>query len=118
MAKFAAIHDGVIHNIIEADTLEIASEVSFGMPCIEYTNDLPLIYGEKVTDKQIADAKKAIEKIKTEKAKAEAKIEAERVKAIEAENERLRTLEADRLAAEEAAKPKSVTGIFVKVEKN
>ena len=117
MAKFAAIYDGIIHNIIEADTLEIANAV-MDLPCIEFTDDIPLSMGAKVTAKQIVDAQKAIEKIKADKAKAEAQTEAERVKAIEAENERLRTLEAERIAREETAKPKPVTGIFVRMENN
>jgi uncharacterized protein YqfA (UPF0365 family) len=117
MAKFAAILEGVVYNVIEADTLETANAVS-GLSCVEYSDDLPLSVGQELTEKQIADAHKAIEKIKADKAKAEAKAEADRVKAIEAENERLRSLQAERLAAEEAAKPKPVTGIFVKVENN
>jgi len=117
MAKFAVIKHGVVYNVIEADTLEIANAVA-ELPCVEYTDNLPLGIGQEITEKQIADAGKAIEKMKANKAKAEAKAEAERVAAIEAENERLRSLEAERLAAEEASKPKPVTGIFVKVEKN
>jgi hypothetical protein len=117
MAKYAAIKNGVVYNVIEADTLEIANAVS-ELPCVEYTDDLPLGIGQEITDKQIADAEKAIAKIKSDKAKAEAKAEADRIKAIEAENERLRQAEADRLAAAEASKPKPVTGIFVRVEPN
>lgn len=115
MATYAVMNGDIVENIIVADSLEIAESL-VGLPCVEYTDDAPHAIGDKLS---AADIKKiATDKAKREadKAKAEAKIEAERVKAIEAENERMRKVEADRLAAIEVPIP--VTGIFVKVEKN
>jgi len=50
MAKFAAIQDDVVYNIIEADTLEIATAVS-GLVCIEYTDETPLSIGDEYQEK-------------------------------------------------------------------
>ena len=121
MAMFAVLKDDIVTNIIVADSLEIA-EAATQSVCFEVDYENPSTIDEVVDAKKLKsilaaktkrDAARALE----EKMLAE-KLEAERVAAIEAENERLRQAEAERLAAEEASKPKPVTGIFVKVEKN
>ena len=40
MANFAVIEEGVVTNVILADTLEVAQEVT-GKTCVEYTEDSP-----------------------------------------------------------------------------
>ena len=40
MANFAVIEDGVVTNVILADSLAIAQEVT-GKTCVEYTNESP-----------------------------------------------------------------------------
>lgn len=117
MANYAVINGDTIDNVIVADSLEIAEAVT-GFTCIESTDDAPHEIGNKLSEADIKKLAAAKAKREADKVKAEAKIEAERVKAIEAENERMRQAEADRLAAEESSKPKPVTGIFVRVEKN
>jgi hypothetical protein len=117
MPNFAVIENGVIVNVIVADTLEIAETVT-NLSCIEFTDDSPLFHGDELDEKKIKQLEKVKAKREADAAAAAAKAEAERVAAIEAELERVRALEAERLAAEEAAKPKPVTGIFVKVSEN
>jgi hypothetical protein len=116
MANFAHIVDGVVVNVIVANSIDDAEIVCGAGNCIEYhPTESPVKVNEKIDTKLFGQS---IEKRKAEKkaiADAEEKI---RIKGIEAENERLRKLEADRVLAEEASKPKPVTGIFVKVEKN
>jgi hypothetical protein len=46
MANFAVIVDGVVENIIIAETLEIASEVTENI-CVEYTDESPAHIGAK-----------------------------------------------------------------------
>lgn len=117
MANFAVIQHDRVANVIDAPDLETA-EIVTGLPCVEFTEVNPLYYGDPLD----AVALKKLNAAKTKReadAKAAAdKAEAARVKSIELELERARQAEAERLAAEEAAKPKPVTGIFVKVEKN
>lgn len=117
MSNFAVIENGIVVNIIVADSLEIAESLT-GLLCFQYDETDNIFMHDKIDDKKLNKIKAEKNKRQEEIKKAEAKAEADRVKAIEAENERLRALEAERVAAEEAAKPKSVTGIFVKVEKN
>jgi hypothetical protein len=40
MANFAVIKDGVVDNVIVADTKEIAEQVT-GLTCVEYTEENP-----------------------------------------------------------------------------
>jgi hypothetical protein len=40
MANYAVIKDGIVNNIIVADTKEIAETVT-GLTCIEYTDENP-----------------------------------------------------------------------------
>jgi pyridoxal biosynthesis lyase PdxS len=40
MANYALIKDGVVNNVIVADTKEIAEEVT-GLTCVEYTDENP-----------------------------------------------------------------------------
>jgi hypothetical protein len=40
MANYAVIKDGIVNNVIVADTKEIAETVT-GLTCIEYTNENP-----------------------------------------------------------------------------
>ena len=40
MANFAEIKDGVVTNVIVADTKEIAEQVT-GLTCVEYTEENP-----------------------------------------------------------------------------
>jgi hypothetical protein len=117
MPKFAVIENDVVKNIIVADDLIIAETITENT-CLEYTDENPLFLNAELDVATVKKIKAIQSKKEADKAKAEAQAEAERIKAIEAENERLRKAEADRLAAEEASKPKPVTGIFVKVEKN
>jgi hypothetical protein len=44
MAKFAVIENGIVQNVIIADTKEIAEEVT-GLTCIEYTSENPAYIG-------------------------------------------------------------------------
>ena len=44
MANYAVIKDGIVSNIIVADTKEIAETVT-GLTCIEYTNENPAVIG-------------------------------------------------------------------------
>jgi hypothetical protein len=117
MATYAVMNGDIVENIIVAESLEIA-ESFVRLPCVEYTEEAPFQIGDKLTTAQIKKLADTKAKREADIAKAEAKAEADRVKAIEAENERLRKIEADRLVLEEASKPKPVTGIFVRVEKN
>jgi regulator of protease activity HflC (stomatin/prohibitin superfamily) len=117
MFRYAVIANNKVINIIIADTKEDAEQAS-GLSCIELKENDPIGIDHELSDAQI----KIIEKEKA-KCEAEAKaaadaLEAERIKALELELERARQIEAERLAVEEAAKPKPITGIFVKVEKN
>ena len=40
MANYAVIKDGIVNNVIVADTKEIAETVT-GLTCIEYTDETP-----------------------------------------------------------------------------
>jgi hypothetical protein len=117
MAIYAVIVGGIVDNVIVADSLEIAEALTQSS-CVEFIENASHAIGDKLSAADIKKIEVAKAKREADKAKAEALAEAERVKAIEAENERLRQAEAERLAAEEAAKPKPVTGIFVKVSQN
>jgi hypothetical protein len=44
MANYAVIKDGIVNNIIVADTKEIAETVT-GLTCIEYTDESPARIG-------------------------------------------------------------------------
>jgi hypothetical protein len=46
MANFAVIKDNAVINIITANSLQIAQEVT-GLTCIEYTDDNPAAIGDK-----------------------------------------------------------------------
>ena len=46
MAQFAVIENNTVTNIIVADTLQIAQEVT-GTVCVEYTSDAPAAIGDK-----------------------------------------------------------------------
>ena len=117
MAEFAVIENNKVINVIVCDSLELAEQLT-GLPCVAYTPESPISMGEIINDKQLKMIEKEKAKREAEAAKTAAQAEANRIAAIEAENERLRKAEAERLAAEEASKPKPVTGIFVKVEPN
>lgn len=117
MRNFAVVDNGEIVNLILVESLEMAEQIT-GMLCFEYSYEDSIAMGDTLE-------KKKLKTLKEDKTKRDAKIieeqknnELERIRAIEAENERFRALEAARLAAEEAAKPKPVTGVFVRVEKN
>lgn len=117
MKRFAVITNEKVSNIIIAADLETAEAVT-GESCLEFTEDKAIAIEDNLDAATIKKIKDARAKKAADEAKAKAKAEADRVKAIEAENERLRNLEAARIAAEEAAKPKPVTGVFVRVEPN
>lgn len=117
MALFAVIQNNLVINNIDAPDLATAEEAT-GLTCLEYTHENPIHIGESLTSADIKKIEKAKAKREAEAAAAAEKAEADRVAAIEAELARVRALEAERLAAEEAAKPKPVTGVFVKVSQN
>jgi hypothetical protein len=117
MALFASIEHGKISNVVVANSLADA-ELGTGLTCFEFEHTDGIVVGDPVDDKKLAKIKAAKAKQEAEAKAAADKAEADRVKSIELELERARQAEAERLAAEEAAKPKPVTGIFVKVENN
>jgi hypothetical protein len=117
MGYFAVLTGNTVTNIIVCDNLETAQQAT-GLTCIEYTHDNAFNISDELTPAKIKEIEKTKAKAEAEKKAIADAEEAARIKEIEAENERLRKQEADRLATEEASKPKPVTGIFVKVEKN
>jgi uncharacterized protein YaiL (DUF2058 family) len=117
MAKFAAIEHGAISNVVLADSL-IDAELGTGLTCFEFEDTDGIVIGDLVDSKKMAQIKTAKAKQEADAKAAADKAEAARVKSLEVELERARQAEAKRIAVEEAAKPKPILGIFVKVEKN
>lgn len=39
MPKFAVINNNIVHNIIVADSLEVAQSVTNGLECVEYVDE-------------------------------------------------------------------------------
>lgn len=54
MATFAVLNETIVTNIIVADTLEIAEEVS-GFSCVEYSEEKPAIIGHIWNGKKFID---------------------------------------------------------------
>lgn len=53
MAKFIVIDNGIMVNLINADSVEIANEVT-GKLCIEYFDEYPIVLGEPYKNIDVA----------------------------------------------------------------